>query len=297
MPSPDAVLRSLGVALADATPLTGGSTAATVRASSSSGSVVIKRAGTRALPGAFLAEGIGLQWLATAAMPVPEVLAMDQEMLVLSHVPTTTPSRTAAQRFGRDLARMHQHAAAAFGAEPHNELGQRPVSGWVGAVPVPYAARETWGVFYARDRLLPTAAQAADRGGLSAPQLKTIRQLAEAVETCDPAMIGPPRSPAVVHGDLWAGNLLWGEQMVTVIDPAAHGGHPESDIAMLHLFGAPHLEAIMASYQQEQPLAKGWQARMALHQVFPLLVHAAMFAGPYGDEAAAAARTALQLAG
>ena len=64
-----------------------------------------------------------------------------------------------------------------------------------------------------------------------------------------------------------------------VIDPAAHGGHREADLAMLALFGAPHLEAILAAYDEHRPLAEGWRDRVGLHQLHPLLVHAALF-GP-----------------
>ena len=84
---------------------------------------------------------------------------------------------------------------------------------------------------------------------------------------------GPPEPPSRIHGDCWSGNVLWSGGRGWLIDPAAHGGHRESDLAMLALFGAPHLGEILAAYQEAAPLADGWAARVPLHQLHPLLVH------------------------
>jgi fructosamine-3-kinase len=66
-----------------------------------------------------------------------------------------------------------------------------------------------------------------------------------------------------------------------LIDPAAHAGHREADLAMLTLFGAPHLEEIFAGYEDASPLADGWRGRLELHQLYPLAVHAVLFGGGY----------------
>jgi fructosamine-3-kinase len=86
---------------------------------------------------------------------------------------------------------------------------------------------------------------------------------------------------------LWSGHRGW------LIDPAVHGGHRETDLAMLALFGAPHLDRIIAAYQDVSPLAGGWRDRVPLHQLHPLLVHVCLFGGSYRDSALAAARSAL----
>ena len=99
----------------------------------------------------------------------------------------------------------------------------------------------------------------------------------------------------VVH--CWSGNLLWSGGQGWLIDPAAHGGHRESDLAMLALFGAPYLDRIIASYREMRPLADGWRSRVPLHQLHPLLVHVCLFGSGYRDAVVAAARAALSMSG
>ena len=100
----------------------------------------------------------------------------------------------------------------------------------------------------------------------------------------------PDAEPARLHGDLWSGNVLWSADGPVLIDPAAHGGHRETDLAMLDLFGLPHLDRVLAAYDETWPLDDGWRERVPLHQLHPLLVHAALFGGGYGAQAVAAAR-------
>ena len=99
-----------------------------------------------------------------------------------------------------------------------------------------------------------------------------------------------------MHGDLWTGNVLWSPAGVVLIDPAAHGGHRESDLAMLELFGCPHLHEVVAGYEQEMPLAPGRAERVPLHQLHPLAVHAAGHGPAYGAALVRAADAVLRLA-
>lgn len=109
-----------------------------------------------------------------------------------------------------------------------------------------------------------------------------------------PELAGPAEPPARLHGDLWSGNVLWAaDGDVRLIDPAAHGGHRETDLAMLRLFGCPHLEAVLDGYQRVAPLAEGWTERVGVHQLFPLLVHAVLFGRGYAEQALSVARSAL----
>ena len=88
--------------------------------------------------------------------------------------------------------------------------------------------------------------------------------------------------PARLHGDLWAGNVLWSREGVVLIDPAAHGGHRETDLAMLHLFGCPYLDSVLEGYLGEHALVPGFERRIPLHQLHPLAVHAAGHGRSYG---------------
>ena len=94
-----------------------------------------------------------------------------------------------------------------------------------------------------------------------------------------------------MHGDLWNGNVLWTGQGAVLIDPAAHGGHRESDLGMLALFGLPFLEPLLAAYHEVTPLADGWRGRVGLHQLYPLLVHAVLFGRGYAQRALTIAAT------
>jgi fructosamine-3-kinase len=108
------------------------------------------------------------------------------------------------------------------------------------------------------------------------------------------AVSGPAEPPSRIHGDCWSGNVLWSAGEGWLIDPAAHGGHRETDLAMLALFGAPYLDRILAAYQNVAPLADGWRGRIPMNQLHPLLVHVCLFGSAYREGALTAARAVLQ---
>jgi fructosamine-3-kinase len=100
-----------------------------------------------------------------------------------------------------------------------------------------------------------------------------------------PELAGPIEQPSRLHGDLWGGNVIADSCGVPhLIDPAAYGGHREVDLAMLRLFGGPG-ERCFAAYQEAHPLSEGHRERIALWQLFPILLHAALFGGGYGSRA------------
>jgi fructosamine-3-kinase len=252
-----------------------------------------RRAVLKTAPGQAAAEVAGLRWLAEArAVPVPEVLGYDEDRLLLEYRPSDRPDARAGAEFGRRLARLHAAGAPAFGAAPPGG----PEHAWIGTAPMRNVPGGRWPDWYAEHRVLPYLRTARDRGALDRGQAAEVEAACAAL-TGRPGLAGPAVPPARLHGDLWSGNVLWSTgPAVWVIDPAAHGGHPETDLAMLALFGCPELSAILDGYQQVSPLAEGWPRRVGLHQLFPLLVHVVLFGAGYASAAVAAARSVTRAA-
>jgi fructosamine-3-kinase len=242
-----------------------------------------KVAGTDTRP-AFEAEARGLRWLAeAAAVPVPEVLGWDGRALVLSWVPPGRADTSSARSFGSQLARLHAAGADSYGA---------PWPGFIASLPLdnsPWPADRGWPEWFAERRIQPYLRRAADAGTLSPADVRLVEKVTGRISE----LAGPAEPPSRIHGDSWSGNVMWSAGRGWLIDPAAHGGHRETDLAMLALFGAPHLEHIIRGYTRAAPLADGWRSRVPLHQLHPLLVHVCLFGAGYREPVLAAARAAL----
>jgi fructosamine-3-kinase len=248
--------------------------------------------------GQLAAEAAGLRWLAEpGVIGVAPVLGHDADELLVEYLPAGTPDLAAAERFGAGLARLHAAGADAFGSPPPGG----PSEAWIGDAPMRNVAGTDWPSWYVEHRVLPYLRAGRDARSLDAAEAAEVEAACAAL----PEVAGPPVAPARLHGDLWSGNVCWspgppgadhGRVDGWLIDPAAHGGHPETDLAMLALFGCPHLHLVLAGYQAVAPLANGWADRVGLHQLFPLLVHVVLFGRGYTGRALSAARSVRQLA-
>ncbi|MEU5908015.1 fructosamine kinase family protein [Micromonospora sp. NPDC047527] len=270
------------------TPVAGGNICAAARLTLDDGHSVFtkswpERAGRPVPEGFFAAEAAGLHWLREAgAVGVPEVIVALPDLLALDWVEPGEPTPSAAERFGRELAGLHRAGASAFGAT---------WPGFIGALPQDNTLDDRpWSTWFAERRLAPYLRRSVDGGTLTGADAALVEQVISRL-----GEFGGDEPPARIHGDLWPGNALWGaDERVWLIDPAAHGGHRETDLAQLALFGGvPHLERVLAAYREAWPLPDGWRERVPLHQLHLLLVHTALFGTDYRDAVVQLARAAL----
>ncbi len=251
-------------------------------------------------PQEYATEARGLQWLAEpGALRTPPVLEVAEDYLVLEWVQQGSLSADGAEELGRGLALTHAAGAPAFGASAHAAHGAVPATerhqtdgegdaaaSTFGSLRLPNDPTPDWPAFYAQRRLLPLAAIARERDALSEHGAQAVEAVCERL----PSLAGPPEPPARLHGDLWSGNAMAdAEGRPWLIDPSAYGGHREVDLAMLRLFGAPS-PRVFAAYEEAAPLAEGWEERVKLWQLLPLLVHAVLFGGSYVAAAEQVAR-------
>lgn len=251
--------------------VSGGDVATSYRVELADGRTVFAKTRAEAPSGFFVTEASGLQWLRSAqAVAVPEVLAVAEAppMLALEWIEPGRVSASTGTGLGQSLAALHQTGSACFGREDRRPTGSRQL---------PNDPAPSWAEFYRERRLRPLAQIAEATGALSADTVTSLRRLADRVE----GLLGPAEPPARLHGDLWAGNRLVDvDGRSWLIDPAAFGGHREFDLAMMRLFGGFGAE-VFSAYDEAHPLADGWEERVALHQVAPLVVHAVKFGGGY----------------
>ncbi|MBX2824808.1 MAG: fructosamine kinase family protein [Gammaproteobacteria bacterium] len=221
----------------------------------------------------FSTEATGLSWLRDAqSLAVPEVVAVSDAppFLALEWIELGDAVADTEENFGRGLAALHRGGYRCFG---------RTDAKTTGSLAVPNDPTEHWPEFYSRCRLLPLIDRARERQALPQKVLGDLEKLAANISDLDV----PVEPPALLHGDLWAGNrVVDSHGRSWLIDPAAHGGHREFDLAMMKLFGG-FGEACFSAYHEVYPLAPGWQERVPLHQLAPLIVHAVKFGGPYVD--------------
>jgi fructosamine-3-kinase len=280
--------RCLGARAVSVTPVSGGCICDAYRVELAGGQLVFVKSrpsGLRPVDAAalFRAEAAGLAWLATAeALRVPYVVAVSDEMLALEWVEPGEPEAVTAARLGHGLAALHRSGAPTFGWDR---------DGFVGSLPQPNAPAPTWAEFYVDRRIAPLAKQCCDRGLLPPSAVSDLDMVCARMAE----VAGPPEPPARLHGDLWSGNVLvavGGEPVL--IDPAPYGGHREVDLAMMRLFGGFDASCF-AAYEEAFPLADGAADRVALYQLYPLLVHTLLFGGAYAGSVARVAREVKRL--
>ena len=275
LPAPlrSAIETRLGLSIAGSRSLGGGCIHHAQQLETNRGAYFLKYNHRREAPN-FEAEEKGLNLLAaTDTLPVPRpVLRGEAEDLAFLMLEYVAPGRKAGdfwENMGAGLARLHLHSAPQFGLDHDN---------YIGALPQSNRQNNTWPAFFAEERIRPMLRLAFDGGKLdrrSAPQFEALLGRL--------ASFFPEEPPALIHGDLWGGNLLTSPGgHAVLIDPAVYYGHREIELAFMQLFDS-HPPALYAAYHSTYPLEKGWQSRLDLYNLYPLLVHVNLFGGGYAD--------------
>jgi fructosamine-3-kinase len=232
-------------------------------------------------PDLFPSEARGLDALRDAAGPglaVPRVIAVSEPergapgVLILEFLAPGTADARAGERLGRGLAAIHRASAARFGF---------PCATYCGATRQENATSDTWADFYATRRLRPLL-QALD---LSGDERRVFDRLIERL----PEILPSAAAPSLIHGDLWAGNVLSTLRGPALVDPSCAYADREMEFGITTLFGGLPPRA-WAAYEEAWPLAPGWRDRNAVYQCYHLLNHALLFGGGYLAQARSAAR-------
>jgi protein-ribulosamine 3-kinase len=273
---PDSILNVLqtdhGLIVHDSTSVSGGSINQSVKVDTDKGPFFLKW-NTSAPDDFFTREAEGLRLLksAKAGLRIPDVIAVDDAdenrpaFLLMEYIESGSGGDSFA--FGRNLAQLHQSTANLFGLDIDNYIGSLPQSN---------RRHSKWSDFYSEERIIPQLNRAISAGKMSPDSLKQWDRIIPKLDN-----LLPQSTPTLIHGDLWGGNYLFDRSGTAVlIDPAVYYGHPEMDLAFSRMFGG-FSDDFYRGYESVTPLAPGFEDRIPLHNLYPLLVHANLFGGHY----------------
>lgn len=227
-------------------------------------------------PGMFEMETDGLKAFASnGSILVPEVInhgiINNKQWLLLQWLDGKLPAKNSMQKFGAALANVHQQPQLYVGWHRNN---------YIGSLKQLNTQHNSWAAFYTQCRIMPLVKLLFDNGVFSKSDIAFAESFCKRA-----ADLFPPEPPALLHGDLWNGNyMITTDGKAAIFDPAVYYGHREMEIAMTKLFGG-FSEAFYDAYHEVYPLEKGWQQRLPLTQLYPLLVHAVLFGGHYIESA------------
>lgn len=252
--------------------ITGGSINAACKIGWANEFYFLKWNSASAYPNMFEYESNGLNQLkATNSIGIPEVVCVDKSdtdaFILMEYVDQSTPDKTFWIEFGRQLSDLHHHTTDYFGNDLDNYIGSLSQSN---------TKYNRWSDFFVSERLLPLVKMARDQQRISQNHAIQFDKLYTKIETLFPA-----EKPALLHGDLWSGNFLCSvKRLPILIDPAVYYGHREMDIAMTKLFGGFD-SLFYESYNNHFLMEKGWEKRVDLCNLYPLLVHLNLFGSSY----------------
>ena len=214
----------------------------------------------------FAAEAKSINLLSASGLDCPTVVFYSENLLLLDFKDSAPESSHSFINAAKQLAALHQTTAEKFGLDFNN---------YVGSLAQCNDYCPTFNDFYILRRIEPLSKQAFDKGMLSKTDLRGIEALLSRLNE-----LVPHEPPALIHGDLWRGNLLHTSKGAIYIDPSPAFAHRESDLAMTMLFGG-FPQVFYDAYAEHFPLIPGWRQRMPVFQLYPLLVHVLLFGASY----------------
>lgn len=244
---------------------------------SSHGKFFLKLNDLKSYPGMFEAEKKGLQFLRNASPCfIPKVFSSGSintlSYLLIEYIPRGNITSSFWVVFGESLAKLHRNTNELYGLDHDNYIGSLPQSN---------KQHKSWTEFFILERLEPQLKLAKDERKISSDLSAQFKRLFNRLEN-----IFPLEKPALLHGDLWSGNFMCtSEGKPCIFDPAVYYGHREIEIAMTKLFGDFDKEFYEA-YISQYPLEKGWEERLDICNLYPLMVHVNLFGGGYLSQVA-----------
>lgn len=272
----EAISEALGRGVIGVEPMAGGCVAKAWRATLDGGEVIVAKTGS---PGLDI-EGWMLRYLAERSrVPVPAVLHASADLLVMEHVEHAGGvSAAGEERAAAMFAELHSITAEDYGLERDTLIG--PLT-------QPNGSMANWAEFYAERRILHFGRLAMARGGIDESMMRALERVAGKMDS----IVGEAGPASLVHGDAWGGNVLCRDgEVVALIDPAVHYADAEVELAFITLFST-FGEAFFRRYHELRPIREGFfEERKDVYLLYPLLVHAALFGGEYGQQAGRIAR-------
>ena len=225
----------------------------------------------------FKKEADGLRLLASASteLRIPDVIASQAPagtspgFLVIEFI--ETGRRGNPKEFGSALAGLHQTEAETFGLEENNYIGSLPQSN---------NEHQDWPTFFSEERIKPQLKMAVNADKMDPSVLNHWDRMSAKLDD-----LLPKTTPRLIHGDLWSGNYLYDSNgRAVLIDPAVYYGHPEMDLAFSKMFGGFSPD-FYSGYESVSPLENGFDERVPIYNLYPLLVHVNLFGGHYITQA------------
>lgn len=223
---------------------------------------------------ALFCEAEGLELLREAVamagvkeVRVPEVFSVSETRLQMTEIKPSSPSDTLFQALGKGLALIHSLPQSHFGFHRDNYIGLNPQKN---------CESDNWGDFFLEYRL------GYQVGMISDSRVK--EQFSEVLHQKGDILAAwlneYSDEPALLHGDLWSGNVMFDRESSWLVDPAVYYGDPEADLAMTELFGG-FGKPFYQGYEAVRPLSAHYGRKREIYNLYHFLNHYNLFGSAY----------------